>query len=65
MPAVPGMRDSLNKRAQLAIEDSRRLRVERLLLERHYIDRRRALRLTVLESAMARAEAKARHDDKE
>jgi hypothetical protein len=40
----------LQRRAQSAIEASRRLSAERIVLERQYVDRLRELRFAILES---------------
>jgi hypothetical protein len=59
------MRDPIQTRAQLVIEESRQLRAEGLRLHREHAEHLRALRLCVLESAMLRAEAKAYRDNEE
>jgi len=59
------MADSLDARARLAIEESRRLRAERLLLSRQHVEQREALQLAVFESTMVRAEIKAHRDNEE
>jgi hypothetical protein len=59
------MRDTLDERLKHAIEENHRLRGEMLKAPREHIslDNLRALRLSVIESAMLRAEIKALRDN--
>ncbi|MGY4622694.1 hypothetical protein [Bradyrhizobium sp. USDA 4486] len=58
------MPDSLHRRAALVIEENRRLREDKMRLDREYAEQIEALRFAILESAMSRAESKARRDDR-
>ena len=58
------MVDSLFTRSQLAIEDSRQLRLQSRALQDEQNLRREELRLSVFESAMQRSEFKAYRDNK-
>jgi hypothetical protein len=57
------MVDSLFVRSQLAIEESRQLRLQRKALQDEQNLRREGLRLSVFESALQRSELKAYRDD--
>jgi predicted kinase len=59
------MPDSLFDRAELAIEASYLIREERRASARLCEQHLAALRLAVLESAMARSESRARRDDRQ
>lgn len=59
------MNDPLLTRAQLAIQESRTLRTQGRALQAEQIRVRDKLRLTILESAMYRSEAKAYRDNRE
>jgi hypothetical protein len=59
------MTDPILDRARLAIEESRRLQALSRYLRATFDREREALRMSVLESAMCRAETKAYRDDKE
>ena len=55
----------LRARAMRAIEESRQLQLERRIVGREYSRRLIGLKLAILESAMARVEAKAHRDNRE
>ena len=59
------MKDPLLARAELAIEESYRLRRVRVLASQRLDQAAADLRLTVFESAMLRSEIKARRDNNE
>ena len=59
------MLDPLHARANLAIEESRKLRAEKLLLDRDYLEHLKALQYAILESAMVRMEMNAHRDNQE
>lgn len=58
------MPDSLHTRAMLVIEENRRLREDKMRLDREYAEQLEALRFAILESAMSRVESKARRDNR-
>lgn len=59
------MNDPLLARAQLAIEESRTLQKDKTRLRAEQLHSRDVLRLSVMESAMYRAESKACREDRE
>ncbi|SFU95514.1 MULTISPECIES: hypothetical protein [Bradyrhizobium] len=61
---ISPMSDSLHSRALLVMEENRRLREDKMRLDREYAERIEALRFAILESAMSRAESKARRDNR-
>ena len=59
------MIDPLLARARLAIEESKALQKTKLALQAEQLHSRDALRLSVMESAMYRAESKAYREDRD
>ncbi|WP_342739796.1 hypothetical protein [Bradyrhizobium sp. B117] len=61
---ICSMPDPLHAHALLVIEENRKLREDRMRLDREYAEQIEALRFAILESAMSRVESKARRDDR-